>query len=84
VHISAAFIPTLVLIHRFTSDKEKAFFKKEFASAQEELKRHKKVLHDAKKVEIHTNNTLVLSRRTVMFAGPWVSSCPSRSFFLSN
>jgi hypothetical protein len=48
------FIPTLVLIQRFASDKEKAFFKKEFASAQEELERHRKVLHDAKKVGIPT------------------------------
>ena len=45
-------IPTLVLIQRFASDKEKAFFKKEFATAQEELERHKKVLRDAKKVGI--------------------------------
>ena len=38
----------------FASDKEKAFFKKEFASAQEEIERHKKVLSDAKKVGIST------------------------------
>lgn len=33
----------------FATDEEKAFFKKEFASAQEEMERHKKVLSDAKK-----------------------------------
>jgi hypothetical protein len=47
-------ISTLVLIQRFASDMEKAFFKKEFATAQEELERHKKVLHNAKKVGIST------------------------------
>jgi hypothetical protein len=36
----------------FASDKEKAFFKKEFASAQEEMERHKKALRDVKKVGI--------------------------------
>ena len=47
-------IPTSVLIQRFASEKEKAFFKREFATAQEELERHKKVLRDAKKVGILT------------------------------
>ena len=53
MHNSAAYL-TLVLIQRFPSEKEKAFFKREFASAQEELERHKKVLRDAKKVRIPT------------------------------
>ena len=34
----------------FALDEEKAFFKKEFAMAQETLERQKKVLRDAKKV----------------------------------
>lgn len=56
--------PILVLIQRFASDKEKAFFKKEFASAQEELERHKKVLRDAKKVGIPTLFVLKLALLT--------------------
>jgi hypothetical protein len=41
VHDSAAYTQKVVLIQHFASDKEKAFFKKEFASAQEEMERHK-------------------------------------------
>ena len=48
------------------SDKEKAFFKKEFASAQEELERHKKVLHEAKKVEISIVPKLMLLTKSLV------------------
>lgn len=39
-----------VLIQRFTSAKEKAFFKSEFAIAQEEIERQKKESRNVKKV----------------------------------
>ena len=46
-------IPSSVLIQCF-ADGEKAYFQKEFAAAQEEIERQKKVLRDAKKVDINT------------------------------
>jgi len=49
VHNFAGYI-TLVLIQRSASDKEKVFFKSEFAMAQEELERQKKEIRNAKKV----------------------------------
>jgi phage tail tape-measure protein len=42
-----------VLIQCF-ADGEKAYFQKEFAAAQEEMERQKKVLRDAKKVDTNT------------------------------
>ena len=44
-------ISSLVLIHCLALEKEKAYFKQEFAMAQEQIERQKKVLRDAKKVE---------------------------------